>query len=117
MCCRSALVDLGLRFREGDTPNRVIPHRFSGPIPETQPVSQTGTSIERQAMAKVILVLGLVTNLAIFAIAVIGAPAKGGSADRERTAAASGCSVEEFALDEGYGVSRKALRRRCAVAE
>ena len=68
-------------------------------------------------MAKVILVLGLVTGLAMFAIAVIGAPAKGGSAAPEQTAAATGCGVEEFALDEGYGISRKVLRRRCAVAE
>lgn len=68
-------------------------------------------------MAKVILVLGLVTSFAIFAIAVIGAPAKGGGAAREQTAAASGCNFEEFALDEGYGVSRKVLRRRCAEAE
>jgi hypothetical protein len=79
--------------------------------------------VEGQAMAKIILGFGLVTSLAIlFAIATIGAPATGGvtariSEPQQMAIATDGCSTEEVALDEGYGVSRKIIRRKCKDAE
>jgi hypothetical protein len=33
------------------------------------------------------------------------------------TVLANGCSIQEVALDEGYGVSRKVLRQVCSDAE
>lgn len=67
-------------------------------------------------MAKLIIGLGLATSLTIFAIALFGASATGGSATRknEPQKTAAGCSVEELPLDEGYGVSRTLVRRTCA---
>ncbi len=67
-------------------------------------------------MGKVVLFLGLVTGAAMFAIALTGAPAAGGVPAREAQPAAAGCHVEEFALDEGSDVSRKAVRPSCASA-
>lgn len=66
-------------------------------------------------MSKLILGLGLVTSLAIFAIALMGAPAtsEDGAPKIVAQKATRACSVEEFSLDEGYGVSRKVERRAC----
>ncbi len=66
-------------------------------------------------MAKLVIGLGLVISLAIFAIAMSGAPASIGAVrSTPAQRAAQPCNVEEFALDEGYGVSRTVLRRSCA---
>lgn len=65
-------------------------------------------------MGKIVLFLGLVTSAAIFAIALIGAPATGGVAAREAQAATPiGCRAEEIAIDEGYGISRKISHMVC----
>lgn len=67
-------------------------------------------------MAKLVLGLGLITSLAMLAIAIIGAPAgvaAGNRGEVVRAATANGCSVEEYALDEGYGISRKIQRSNC----
>ena len=69
-------------------------------------------------MGKVVLFLGVVIGAAIFSIALVGAPANGSAASEVQksvqTGATSGCHVEEFALDEGYGVTRKMTRTVCA---
>ncbi len=67
-------------------------------------------------MMKIVLFLGLVTSAAIFAVALIGAPAGEGVAAREAQPA-TGCHVEQFALDEGYGVSREVTRHVCPGAQ
>ncbi len=72
-------------------------------------------------MGKVVLFLGVVIGAAIFSIALIGAPAAG-SVAREvqtsvRTSASVGCHIEEFSLDEGYGVTRKIARTVCSGVE
>lgn len=78
-------------------------------------------------MAKVIFALGIVTGLAILGIAVAGAPQSSGVEARQidlhgseaRAASMSnaGCGLREIELDQGYGVSRKILRRVCPMAE
>lgn len=69
-------------------------------------------------MGKIVLFLGLITSAAIFAIALIGAPAAGGVAAQEAQAApAMGCHTEEIAVDEGYGVSRKIVHTICSDTE
>jgi len=69
-------------------------------------------------MGKIVLFLGLVTSAAIFAIALIGAPAGGSVAAREAAAvSAIGCHAEDIAVDEGYGVSRKISHTVCSGAE
>jgi len=70
--------------------------------------STSGKSI----MGKIVLFFGLVTGAAIFMVALIGAPASGEVAAHEVQPAA-GCHVEQFALDEGYGVSRQVARHVC----
>jgi hypothetical protein len=68
-------------------------------------------------MGKIVLLLGLVTGAAIFAIALIGAPAGSGLAAREAQAASTiGCHAEEIAVDEGYGISRKISHTVCPPA-
>ncbi|HLH12638.1 MAG TPA: hypothetical protein VKV77_12270 [Methylovirgula sp.] len=66
-------------------------------------------------MTKLIFGLGLVTSLAIFAIALMGAPATSGDGIHQAVTqdAAKRCNVEVFSLDDGYGISRKAERRVC----
>jgi len=69
-------------------------------------------------MGKVVLFLGVVIGAAIFAVALIGAPAGESLAAREaQPAISAGCHVEEFALDEGYGISRKIARHVCGAVE
>lgn len=63
-------------------------------------------------MGKIVLFFGLVTGAAIFMVALIGAPAGSEVAAHEAQPAA-GCHVEQFALDEGYGVSRQIARHVC----
>ena len=51
---------------------------------------------------------------------VVGAVAGTPKADvgvRSAAVLASGCSIQEVELDEGYGVSRKVMRQVCAEAE
>jgi gas vesicle protein len=70
-------------------------------------------------MGKIVLFLGVVIGAAIFSIALIGAPASG-SVAREMPKSASApanCHVEEVALDEGYGVSRRTTRTICGGVE
>jgi hypothetical protein len=64
-------------------------------------------------MAKLIFSLGLITSLAIFAIAIVGAPATGDGRKNEPQKTASACTVEALPLDEGYGVSRTIIARKC----
>ncbi len=72
-------------------------------------------------MGKFVLFLGVVIGAAIFSIALIGAPANGSVAREVQTSVQSsasvGCHIEEFALDEGYGVSRKMARTVCSGME
>jgi hypothetical protein len=63
-------------------------------------------------MGKIVLFLGLVTSAAICAVALVGAPAGAGVSAHEAQAT-GGCHVEQFALDEGYGVSRQVTRHVC----
>jgi hypothetical protein len=67
-------------------------------------------------MAKLVLGLGLITSLAMLAIAIIGAPASGAAGSRGEplhSATINGCNIQEYALDEGYGISRKVQRSTC----
>lgn len=73
--------------------------------------STSGKSI----MGKIVLFFGLVTGAAMFAIALIGAPA--GESAAAQAEPANGCHVEQFALDEGYGVSRQITRHVCPGTE
>jgi hypothetical protein len=66
-------------------------------------------------MGKIILFFGLVTSAAIFAVALIGAPAGEAVAARE-VHPANGCYIEQFSLDEGYGISRQGRRHVCSGA-
>jgi hypothetical protein len=69
-------------------------------------------------MGKIVLFLGVVIGAAIFAIALVGAPSSGSVAsEMPKSVAAASCHVEEFALDEGYGVSRKLTRTICGGAD
>jgi hypothetical protein len=73
-------------------------------------------------MKKVVFSLGLITGFAMFVVALIGPSSTTGVAAQESVAQgartmANGCSVEELALDEGYGVSRKVVTRKCAAAD
>ncbi|HEY0147249.1 MAG TPA: hypothetical protein VGB93_14100 [Methylovirgula sp.] len=72
-------------------------------------------------MGKIVLFLGAVISAAIFSIALVGAPANGSAASEVQknvqTGAAGGCHVEEFALDEGYGVTRKMTHTVCKGME
>ncbi|QAY96063.1 hypothetical protein CWB41_10250 [Methylovirgula ligni] len=70
--------------------------------------STSGKSI----MGKIVLFFGLVTGAAIFMVALIGAPA-GSEVAAHEAQPATGCHVEQFALDEGYGVSRQIARHVC----
>ncbi len=69
-------------------------------------------------MGRIVLFLGAVIGAAIFSIALVGAPANGSAASEmqpsAQTSAAAGCHAEEFALDEGYGVTRKMTRTVCS---
>ncbi len=71
-------------------------------------------------IGKIVLFLGFVIGAAIFSIALIGAPASGSAASempKGATAASADCHVEEFALDEGYGITRKMTRNICGGVE
>ncbi len=72
-------------------------------------------------MGKVVLLLGVVIGAAIFSIALVGAPANGSAASEmqpsAQVGAAAGCHIEEFALDEGYGITRKMTRTVCSGVE
>ncbi|MEJ0051610.1 MAG: hypothetical protein WDN02_10460 [Methylovirgula sp.] len=72
-------------------------------------------------MGRIVLFLGAVIGAAIFAIALVGAPANGSAASEVQksvqTNAAGGCHIEEFALDEGYGITRKMTRTVCQGME
>jgi hypothetical protein len=72
-------------------------------------------------MGKIVLFLGVVIGAAIFSIALIGAPATGSIASEMpkglHASAPANCQVEEFALDEGYGVTRKTTRTVCGGVE
>jgi hypothetical protein len=69
-------------------------------------------------MGKVVLFLGVVIGAAIFAVALIGAPAGESLAAREaQPGVSASCHIEEFALDEGYGISRKIARHVCGGVE
>ncbi len=81
-------------------------------------VMKAWASGDKSVIGKIVLFLGVVIGAAIFAVALIGAPAGGGLAAREaQPGVSSGCHIEEFALDEGYGVSRKIARHVCASVE
>lgn len=71
--------------------------------------STSGKSI----MGKIVLFFGLVTGAAIFVVALIGAP-DGGQVAAHEAQPGAGCHVEQFALDEGYGVSRQVARHVCS---
>lgn len=69
-------------------------------------------------MGKIVLFLGVVIGAAIFSIALIGAPSSGsvaGEMPKGAATASAGCHIEEFALDEGYGISRKTTRTVCGI--
>ena len=74
-------------------------------------------------MAKVVFALGLIIGLAILAIAVTTGPQSGGVEARETnqhgvearaaSMAKGNCSLQQVALDQGYGISRTVVRRVC----
>ena len=70
-------------------------------------------------MAKVIFVLGFGIGLAILAIAMTASPQASTVAapDVHAAMSAAHCSLQEVALDEGYGVTRRVVQRVCPVAE
>jgi hypothetical protein len=70
-------------------------------------------------IARFVSLLGLFIVCAILAIAMGGTPRSGDLEARESDAAVSAknCHSEEIALDEGYGVTRREVRRICAAAD
>jgi hypothetical protein len=70
-------------------------------------------------IARFVSLLGLFIVCAILAIAIGGTPRSGDVEARESDASinAKNCHTEEIALDEGYGVSRKEVRRICSAAD
>ena len=69
-------------------------------------------------IGKIVLFLGMVVSAAIFAVALVGAPASSSVAAREaQPILSAGCHTEQIALDEGYGVSRKIVRNICPGLE
>ncbi len=71
------------------------------------------------SVARLVSILGLFVGCAIVAIAMAGAPRSGDveAHENDTSARAENCRVEEVPLDEGYGVSRKELRRVCTTAD
>lgn len=68
-------------------------------------------------MAKVVFALGIVIGLAILGIAVTTGPESSGVEARAASMTKGGCSLREVALDQGYGVSRKIVRKVCHFDE
>jgi hypothetical protein len=68
-------------------------------------------------MIKTISVLACVTGLALILAAFVRAPNLGRVEAHETAVSSDGCSLREVALDEGYGVSRKVMRRVCGPSE
>jgi len=70
-------------------------------------------------MARLISILGLFVGCAILAIAMAGSPRSSEIEAHENGASmrTENCRMEEVLLDEGYGVSRKELRRVCTATD
>ncbi|MGP0059189.1 MAG: hypothetical protein ACLPID_07890 [Beijerinckiaceae bacterium] len=70
-------------------------------------------------MVRLVSILGLFVGCAIVAIAMAGTPRSGDveAHENDTSARTENCRVEEIPLDEGYGVSRKELRRICTTAD
>jgi hypothetical protein len=62
---------------------------------------------------KTLVLFGLAIVAIIAAAIVATMPSSGTVEAHERTAKSTPCHTEEVALDEGYGVSRVAMRRVC----
>jgi hypothetical protein len=74
---------------------------------------------ESLTMARLVSVLGLCVGCAILAIAMAGTPHSSEieGHDTDTSIRAENCRMEEVMLDEGYGVSRKELRRVCTATD
>ena len=70
-------------------------------------------------MARLVSILGLFGGCAIVAIAMAGTPRSGDveAHENDTSARTENCHVEVVPLDEGYGVSRKELRRICTTGD
>ena len=68
-------------------------------------------------MAKVVFGLGIVIGVALLAIAVTAGPQAGGVEAHAASVMNRDCSLHEVALDQGYGISRKVVRKVCSMAE
>jgi hypothetical protein len=67
-------------------------------------------------MLKLMSAFGVFVAVAVVVGAFAGTP-KADVGVRSASVLASGCSIQEVALDEGYGVSRKVMRQVCTDAE
>ncbi len=68
-------------------------------------------------MAKVVLGLGIMIGIALLSIAVTAGSQSGGVEARATSMTNHDCSMREVALDQGYGISRKIVRKVCSVTE
>ena len=68
-------------------------------------------------MLKFVSAFGMFVTVAIVVGAFAGTPKADVATRGANAVLASGCAIQEVALDEGYGVSRKVLRQTCAETE
>jgi hypothetical protein len=76
-------------------------------------------TLKSLTMARLVSVLGLCVGCAILAIALAGTPRSNEIETHETDTSirTENCRMEEVLLDEGYGVSRKELRRVCTATD
>ena len=68
-------------------------------------------------MLKFMTAFGAFVLVALVVGSFAGSPKADVGVRSAATVLASGCSIQEVALDEGYGVSRKVLRQVCGDAD
>lgn len=68
-------------------------------------------------MAKIVFGLGIMISVALLAIAITAGPPSSAVEAHAASVVNHDCSTREVALDQGYGISRKIVRKVCPVAE
>jgi hypothetical protein len=64
-------------------------------------------------MDKIVFLLSFVIGLALLAIATLGGPDSGGLEAHAASMTETHCRMHTVELDQGYGISRTAVRRVC----